>query len=136
MDDWDATTRGERLREADLNTDQAAAAAGGLTAAAFIAPWALLSFALPAQWRWKALALLALLGLLLALTAMVAERLARARQLDVAWWSFLAVVTFGAATLALYKWKAGYGGNPQFVCHGCGRLGDAREPFCFGCGTY
>lgn len=136
MDDWDATTRAERLREGDHSTTSGSAAAGGLTAIAFIAPWALLSFALPPAWRWKALALLALLGLLLALSAMVAERLARARQLDAAWWSFLAVVTFGASTLALYKWKDGAAGHPQFVCHGCGRLGDAREPFCFGCGTY
>lgn len=131
MDDMDLA---ESTRRDDVG---ASTAAGPITAAAFVLPWALLAFALPGEWRWKALALLALLTLLLCLAALVGERMARARGLDAAWWGFLCVVTVGFALLAIYAWPAGAGrSNPQFVCKPCGRLGDAREPFCYGCGSF
>lgn len=129
MDDWDV-----RVPE-PTHDGLDARATGPLTAAAFIAPWMLLSFALPGEYRWKALLLLGVLGMLLVLAALVTERLAMARGLDPAWWSFVAVVTFGLGMLAVYKWKAGMGGHPQFICRDCRRIGDAREPFCFGCGA-
>ena len=129
MDDWDVRAH-EPTRE---GVDERST--GAMTAAAFVAPWVLLSLALPGEHRWRALALLGLLGLLLVLAALVTERLARARGLDPTWWSFLAVVTFGVAMLLAYRWRSAWSGHPQSICRDCHRIGDAREPFCFGCGA-
>lgn len=122
-----------------METEQAETpvGAGALTAAAFVAPWILLSLALPDVWRWRGLVLLGMLSFLLVLAASIAERMARERQGDPTWWAFLTVVTFGyaLAILALRR-RAGGAPTPTTLCGKCGRLGDAREPFCFSCGAF
>lgn len=114
-----------------------ASGAGALTAAAFVAPWALLAFALPEPWRWKELVLLVTLGLLLVAAAAVAERIAARKGLDPTWWAFLAVVTLGYGLIALLRWPDGKArGSATYLCGQCARVGSIHEPFCFGCGTY
>lgn len=132
MDDVDA-------HEADATgTHEGAVPASMLTAGAFVTPWALLSFALPPDSRWRSLVLLALLFLLLTLAAIHTDRVARARRLDATWWSFLAVVTFGWAMLGAHlaqPQRRARGRYGELLCHDCGDLYDARQTFCYRCGA-
>lgn len=110
--------------------------AGAVTAAAFVAPWLLLALALPAPWRWQGLALLGLLAFLLVLAAGAADRMARQRGLDPAWWGFVAVVSFGFGLAVLLAWRPGFRmPKATHLCDECDRLVEVDEPFCFGCGA-
>lgn len=104
-----------------------------LALAALVAPWMAFSLLLPATHRWVALFfLLALAGLLHSAAAWSRHR-AHHLGRDGDEWALATVLTLGFAMAPLALRRPDVGGM-QFLCHDCGRLGDWREPFCFGCG--
>jgi hypothetical protein len=108
-----------------------------LHVSAYLAPWVAFSFFLPEPHRALAVGLLALLGVLLACAGVWCRRYAEAAGLDGAAWSFAGVATLGFAMLVLLVWTPRADETlPTYLCDGCGRLGAAHEPFCFGCGAH
>lgn len=104
---------------------------------AYLVPWVAFSFLLPDPHRAAAVGLLALLAVLLGAAGAWSRRHAESAGLDGAAWSFGAVVSLGLAMVVLLAWRPRPGETaPRYVCHGCGRLGDLHEPFCFGCGAH
>lgn len=99
-------------------------------------PWLLFLAAFAPRAWWLASALLmGALAVLLVVAARWAYRDAARRGLDAAWWAALAVLTLGTALLLLRaKDETRRVGRLEFLCDGCGRLGDLAEPFCYGCG--
>lgn len=119
------------METADLASDRAALP---LALGALLAPWLLLSLLLPLREMALAVALLGGLALLLHMAA--AWSRARARHLALAEdaWALAAVLSLGFSMLMLLgrPTASGY----EAFCGDCGRLTDARGPFCTACGAY
>lgn len=123
----------QETREAEAPPNPAFPVVVGL-----LLPWLLFLAAFaPRAWWAASVALLAILGILLLVGARWAHQEAQRQDLDASWWATLTVLTLGSALLILAgkgAARAAQPGHLQFVCGGCGRLGDLREPFCYACG--
>lgn len=118
----------------DPATESMEAQGEWLALAALLLPWGILSLLLPLPH------LVAALGLLTALAALltVAVRWSRMRasrlKLDAEAWGLATVLTLGFSMALLLGAE---GKSPfQVMCGDCGKLSDARAPFCYGCGSY
>lgn len=107
-------------------------------AASFLAPWAVfLLITIPGPLKFAALLGLALFGGGLLVVARWAVMTAAQRGADPHAWGFLTVVSLGVAALFLAHGgaRARQAFRLQFLCNDCGRLGEAAESFCHGCGA-
>lgn len=109
--------------------------AEGLAVFALLLPWALVSLLLPFPQLPLAFALLAALAALL----LAASRWSRLRAgelgLDEERWALAGALSLGFTMLFLLGGRERTSGFDA-LCHECGRLFDARSPFCHGCGHY
>lgn len=104
-----------------------------LALGALLLPWAVLSLLLPAQHLLVAFSLLFALAALLAAAVGWSRGRARALRLDAATWGVAAVLSLGFSMLLLIgaQGRTGF----ETLCLECGKLGDARAPFCYACGA-
>lgn len=102
--------------------------------AALLLPWLILSLMLPLPHLVVAVALLAALAALLGTAVTWARLRAIELGLDPQPWGLATVLSLGFAMLLLVgtSQASGY----EAMCGDCGRLQDARAPFCYSCGTY
>lgn len=101
---------------------------------ALLLPWYVLSLMLPLPHLAVAVALLTALASLLA-TAVTWSRLrAMDLGLDADSWGLAAVLSLGFSMLLLVGTAQGSG--YESLCMDCGKLSDARTPFCYSCGAY
>lgn len=105
-----------------------------LALGALLVPWLVLSLLLPLPFLVAAFALLMTLAALLASAIRWSRMRAAELGLDEEAWGLAAVLTLGFSQALLL----GADGRTGFerLCDACGSASDAREPFCYGCGTY
>lgn len=105
-----------------------------LSLAALLLPWGILTLLLPLPLMLVGLALLAALGALLLLAARWSRLRAASLGLDADAWGLAAVLSLGYSMPLLIgtEGRSAY----QAMCGDCGRMQDARSPFCHGCGAY
>lgn len=105
-----------------------------LSLAALLLPWGILSLLLPLPHMIAALGLLGALASLLIVAARWSRMRSQALALDPDAWGLAAVLTLGFSMALLL----GTDGRSAFqaMCGDCGRLQDARAPFCYSCGAY
>lgn len=105
-----------------------------LALGALLVPWYLLSLLLPLPHLIAACALLAALAVLVACAVRWSRERAEALSLDAEAWGLAAVLSLGYS-MALLVGAEGRSGFDA-MCGDCGRLQDARAPFCHACGAY
>lgn len=105
-----------------------------LSLGALLLPWAVLSLLLPVAHMVAALGLLAALAGLLGVAARWSRGRAVELGLDEEAWGLAAVLSLGFA-MALLLGTAGHTAF-EAMCRECGKLQDARNGFCHGCGAY
>ena len=105
-----------------------------LALCALLLPWATLSLLLPLAHLAVSMALLLALAMLLFAAVTWSRQRAEVLRLDPQAWGLAAVLSLGFAMALLIgtEGKSGF----DALCHDCGRLQDAREPFCHTCGAY
>lgn len=105
-----------------------------LAMGALLAPWTLLSLLLPLAHRVVSVSLLLALGMLLAAAVSWSRMRAVALRLDPDAWGLAAILSLGFSMALLL----GSDGKTAFeaLCPDCGRLQDARAPFCYACGAH
>lgn len=105
-----------------------------LALGALLTPWMLLSLLLPVQHLVAACALLAGLAALLAAAVRWSRERAGKLGLDRDAWGLAAVLSLGFSMLLLVgtEGRSGF----EAMCDTCGKLHDARAPFCYTCGAY
>jgi len=104
-----------------------------LALAALLLPWIVLSLLLPLPHMIAALAMIAALGALVCVAVRWSRWRAAELGLDADAWALAAVLSLGYSQLLLLgaKGRSGY----EAMCDECGKLNDARETFCYGCGA-
>lgn len=105
-----------------------------LSLSALLLPWGILSFLLPLPMLVAALGLLVALAALLVVAVRWSRMRAEALALDVEAWGLAAVLSLGFS-MGLLLGTSGESAY-QAMCGDCGRLQDARNRFCHGCGSY
>lgn len=105
-----------------------------LALSALLLPWGILSLLLPLPHMVAAFALLSALAGLLTVAVRWSRLRAHALGLDEEAWGLASVLSLGYSMGLLL----GAEGRSAFeaMCHDCGRLQDARNAFCHGCGSY
>ena len=105
-----------------------------LALAALLLPWLVLSLLLPLPHMIAALAMLMALAALLAVAVKWSRSRAADLGLDAEAWGLAAVLSLGYSQLLLLgaQGKSGY----EAMCDECGKLNDARDTFCYGCGAF
>lgn len=104
-----------------------------LALGALLLPWLILSMLLPLPHLVASVALLASLSMLVFAAARWSRMRAHDLGLDKEAWGLAAVLSLGFSMSLLLGGKtSGF----DSLCDHCGRLSDARAPFCYGCGVY
>ena len=103
--------------------------------AALLLPWAVVCALLPWGLAAAGLLLVGCLAALLVAAGEWARARAEARGHEPEGWALAAVLTLGYSMAVQLAAPRGGGSPLQFLCTECGRLGDAEEPFCHGCGS-
>jgi len=104
-----------------------------LSLGALLLPWGALSLLLPLPHLVAALGLLTALACLLTVAVRWSRMRAEALELDPDAWGLAAVLSLGFS-MGLLLGSADSSAF-QALCHECGRLQDARNRFCHGCGA-
>lgn len=102
---------------------------------ALLLPWFVLSLMLPLPHLIVAVALLTALGALLGTAVTWSRMRARELGLDAESWGLAAVLSLGFSMLLLIG-TSSQGSGYESLCMDCGKISDARTPFCYGCGSY
>ena len=104
-----------------------------LSLAALLLPWAVLTLLLPLPHMVAGLGLLTALAGLMTVAARWSRMRAQALGLDPEAWGLASILSLGFSMALLL----GANGHSAFeaMCGECGRLQDARNAFCHGCGA-
>ncbi|HVM46330.1 MAG TPA: hypothetical protein VM582_10380 [Candidatus Thermoplasmatota archaeon] len=104
-----------------------------LSLGALLVPWGVLTLLLPLPHMVAGLGALTALASLLVVAVRWSRMRAEALGLDPEAWGLAAVLSLGFS-MALLLGAPGRSGFDA-MCHECGRLQDARNAFCHGCGA-